>query len=134
MRDGVKKKLAVPVDLEQELGAAGHSNTDLKRHDRSVADNAAPPPGCTRAGSTSAVHAATALPLPKTPEAAILAAQSTRNRDMSIESGGTSWNDRGYSRKCPRTGADGIGSIPARSSRSYSTPTACPPDAGPTTS
>jgi hypothetical protein len=32
------------------------------------------------AGSTSAVHAATALPLPKTPETAILTAQSTRNR------------------------------------------------------
>src|SRR4051812_18209560 len=106
MRDGVKKKLAVPVDLEQELGAAGHSTTNLKRYDRSVADNAAPPPGQARAGSTSAIHDATVLPLPKTPEAAILAAQSTRNRGNVIASGGASWNDRGYSRKCPRTGAD----------------------------
>ena len=53
---------------------------NLKRYDRSVADNAAPPPGQARAGSTSAVHTATVLPLPKMPEAAILAAQSTRNR------------------------------------------------------
>src|SRR4051812_20040831 len=30
--------------------------------------------------------------------------------EMSIESGGASWKGSGYSRKCPRTGADGIGS------------------------
>src|SRR4051795_6384366 len=49
--------------------------------------------------------------------------------ELSIEIGGAPWNDRGYSRKCPRTGVDGIGSMPARISRYYSTPIACLPAA-----
>src|SRR4051794_33381556 len=67
-------------------------------------------------------------------------AQDTRSSDPDCtiypESGkyrlkaeGHQWNDRRYSRRCPRTGVGGIGSMPARISRYYSTPIACVPAA-----